>query len=230
MLNERSGSWITVDDRRGSLREITIVFGLTVGGWLVLWVLKGSFITFDFGQARLLRTFVAEAIYVVVLWPWLARRGWSFGTIAGAPQPIDILRGLGLAIAANIAYFISAYTWIVFVPGTHEIVQKASPVGTAAAWVVMVGVILNPMVEEFLWLGYGITALRRYGTRTAVLASLALRMSVHLYQGRLAFISVLPLAVVFTLYFVRTRRLWPVIVAHMFFDTLGLLSVVRHVQ
>src|SRR5690348_4820695 len=230
MLNERSGSWTTVDDRRGSLREITTVFGLTVGGWLVLWILKGSFISFDFGQARLVRTFAAEVIYVILLWPWLAARGWSFGAIAGAPQPIDIWRGFGLAIAAYVAYYCSAYTWVVFGPGTYEVLQKATPVGTAAAWVITMGVILNPIVEEFLWLGYGITALRRYGTRTAVLVSLSLRLFVHLYQGRLAFISVLPLAVVFTLYFVRTRRLWPVIVAHMLFDTLGLLSVVRHVH
>jgi len=227
MLDERSGSWLSVDDRRGSIREIAIVFGLTVGGWLFLWALKGTFISFDFGQARLLRTWAAEVIYVIVLWPWLASRGWSFGAIAGAPQPIDILRGFGLALIAYIAYFFTAYSWVVFDPRTYDVLLHAKPVGTAAAWVVIVGVIINPVVEEFLWLGYGITALRRYGTRTAVVTSIALRLTVHLYQGRLAFISVLPGAVVFTLYFVRTRRLWPIIVAHMLVDTIGLLSVVR---
>lgn len=227
MLDERSGSWVSVDDRRGSIREIATVFGLTVGGWLFLWVLKGSLISFDFGQARLLGTFGAEVIYVIVLWPWLASRGWSFGAIAGAPQPIDIARGFGLAIVAYFAYYFTAFTWVVFDPRTYDVLLHANPVGTAAAWVVIVGVIINPIVEEFLWLGYGVTALRRYGTRTAVAVSIALRLTVHLYQGRLAFISVLPLAVVFTLYFVRTRRLWPIIVAHMLFDTLGLLNVVR---
>jgi len=227
MLNERSGSWTSVDDRRGSIREIAVVFGLTVGGWLFLWSLKGTVISFDFGQARLIRTLASELIYVLVLWPWLVSRGWSFAEIAGAPQPIDILRGVGLAIVAYFVFYFSAYTWIVFDAATYDVLLHANPVGTAAAWVVVVGVIINPVVEEFLWLGYGITALRRYGTRTAVMTSIALRLTVHLYQGRMAFISVLPLAVVFTLYFVRTRRLWPVIVAHMLFDTIGLLSVVR---
>lgn len=227
MLEERSGSWMRVDDRRGSPREIATVFGVTVGGWLFLWVLKGSFISFDFGQARLLRTFVAEAIYVIALWPWLVARGWSFGAIAGAPHPVDIWRGFLLAIVAEAVSYFSAYTWVVFVPGSYEALLTASPVGTAAPWVIAVGAIINPVVEEFLWLGYGITALRRYGTRTAVVISIALRMLVHLYQGRVAFIGILPLAVVFTLYFVRTRRLWPVIVAHLLFDTVALLSVVR---
>ena len=57
--------------------------------------------------------------------------------------------------------------------------------------------------------------------------SLVLRLAVHLYQGRLAFISILPLAVVFTVYYSRTNRLWPVIVAHMLFDIIALASVVR---
>ena len=95
MLDERSGSWISVDDRRGSIRELAIVFGLTVGLWLLPWILRGGGISFEFGQTRLLATLLAEIICVIVLWPWLAYRGWSFGAIAGAPQPIDILRGLG---------------------------------------------------------------------------------------------------------------------------------------
>lgn len=228
MLNERSGSWVSVDDRRGSIRELAIVFGLTVGLWLLPWILRGGGISFEFGQTRLLATLLAEIICVIVLWPWLAYRGWSFGAIAGAPQPIDILRGLGIAVVAYLAYYFSVYTWIVFVPGTYNVLLHANAVGSAPAWLVIVGVIVNPVYEEFLWLGYGITALQRYGTRTAVVASVALRLSVHLYQGRMAFISILPLAVVFTLYFVKTKRLWPVIVAHLLFDTLALMSVVKH--
>ena len=115
-----------------------------------------------------------------------------------------------------------------FVPGTYNVLLHANAVGSAPAWLVIVGVIVNPVYEEFLWLGYGITALQRYGTRTAVLVSVALRLSVHLYQGRMAFVSILPLAVVFTLYFVKTKRLWPIIVAHLLFDTLALMSVVKH--
>ena len=227
MLNETSGGWLSVDDRRGSIRELATVFGLTVGGWLFLWALKGGAVSFDFGQARLLRTWLSEVVYVVLLWPWLASRGWSFGAIAGAPQPKDILRGLGIFILGYIVAAISVYTWVVFDPGSYEVLRNARPVGTAAAWVVWIGVVINPVVEEFLWLGYGITAMQRYGMRTAVSVSVALRLTVHLYQGRIAFIGILPLAVVYTLYFVKTRRIWPVIVAHMLVDTIGLLNVVR---
>jgi membrane protease YdiL (CAAX protease family) len=53
----------------------------------------------------------------------------------------------------------------------------------------------------------------------------ALRVLVHLYQGRLALIAILPLGVVFTWYYVRTKRLWPVVVAHVVVDALALSSL-----
>lgn len=218
---------VSTDRRHGSLLELGIVCCLTAVFGLVLTVLKGHFFSFDFGQVRLLRTLTAEVIFVVVLWPWLAWRGWSFRAIAGAPQPVDVWHGVMLyGVAFFVSYF-SAYTWAVFVPGSYEALQASIPVGTAAAWVVILGSIVNPVFEEFLWLAYGVTALRRYGTRVAIVASILLRMSVHLYQGQVAFIGILPIAVVFTIFYVRTNRLWPVIVAHMLFDTIALMTVVR---
>jgi len=85
------------------------------------------------------------------------------------------------------------------------------------------GAILNPIFEEFLWLGYAIPTLSaRTGLSRAVAISLALRLSVHAYQGVAAFVGILPVGVVFTWYFARTGRLWPVIVAHAVMDAVPL--------
>ena len=55
---------------------------------------------------------------------------------------------------------------------------------------------------------------------------MALRVSVHLYQGPLlAFVAILPLAIVMTWYYARTGRIWPVIVAHVITDAIGLGSL-----
>jgi len=43
----------------------------------------------------------------------------------------------------------------------------------------------------------------------------------------MAVIGILPLGLVFTYYFARSRRLWPAVVAHMIFDTIGLLQVLQ---
>jgi membrane protease YdiL (CAAX protease family) len=42
----------------------------------------------------------------------------------------------------------------------------------------------------------------------------------------LALVSILPLAVILTAYYLRTGRLWPIVVAHVIFDAASLGSIV----
>ena len=60
----------------------------------------------------------------------------------------------------------------------------------------------------------------------AFVVSVFFRVLAHAYQGKLALIAILPVALVLTWYFVRTGRLWPVIVAHIVQDAIA-LSVLR---
>jgi uncharacterized protein len=210
---------------RGSSAELAAVFGLTVALPLTLTVIAGRVGSFDFGQRRLLTTLTAEAIVVLLLWPWLARRGWSFRRIAGAPEPFDVLRGVGLAVLAYLAYYFSAIAWFMLAPDSYAALAASAPTGTASVVVVAMLCVVNPVVEEFLWLAYGVTALERFGTRNAIVTSVALRTLIHAYQGVVALIGIVPLGFVFTIYYARTRRLWPAIVAHVCFDAIALASV-----
>jgi len=67
----------------------------------------------------------------------------------------------------------------------------------------------------------------RFGPSVALWASVMLRVLVHAYQGPLAVVGILPLGLVFTCYFARSKRLWPVIVAHIIQDTIGLMQVLH---
>ena len=213
--------------RRGSGVELLSVFGVTVGLPLMLTIVAGRAGSFDLGQRRLLSTLALEAVVVVLLWPWLAWRGWSFRRIAGAPEPLDVLRGLGLVGLAYAAYYFSALTWAAFSPRSYDALFAAVPTGVASFKVVAALCIVNPVFEEFLWLAYGVTAFERFGIRYAVIASVALRTTVHAYQGVVALIGIVPLGIVFTVYYARTKRLWPAIVAHVVFDAIALASVTR---
>ena len=212
-------------ERRGSARELAVVFGLTVGIPLLFTILGKRGL--DFGQQRLLVTLIVELVLTALAWPWLRRRGWALGSIAGAPSPTDVLRGTGLALTAYIAYVVAATTWAASVPGAWEYLRDTHPTGAASAWVIIAVSVINPLFEEFLWLGYGYSALFRFGPTVAIWASIMLRVLVHAYQGPMAVVGILPLGLVFTYYFARSRRLWPVIVAHMIFDTIGLLQVLQ---
>jgi membrane protease YdiL (CAAX protease family) len=211
---------------QGSPLELAVVFGLTVALPVLLNALHGHFFSLEFGETRLKTLIAEELLVVLVLWPWLARRGWNFVAIAGAPEPRDIWKGLLLAVAAYLAFYFSWYTYILLVPGSFESLQAAHVTGTAAGWVVVLVGIINPIFEEMLWLGYGFNALRRHGVAVAVVASVALRLIDHAYQGPFAIIYALPFTV-FTLYYARTRRLWPIVVAHMLWDVVASLTLVR---
>jgi membrane protease YdiL (CAAX protease family) len=81
--------------------------------------------------------------------------------------------------------------------------------------------------EEILVCGYVVQSLRgRFGVALAANASIALRMSFHLYQGPAAFLTYSLFGLLFTLFYVRTGRLWPLIVAHALLSVIELTNLV----
>ena len=67
--------------------------------------------------------------------------------------------------------------------------------------------------------GYVIGALRRrYGIIVAINFSAALRVALHLDQGAFAILWVGLIGLLCAYLYVRTRRLWPLVVAHMIHD------------
>ena len=109
---------------------------------------------------------------------------------------------------------------------------RASPIyGALSWWAALAALVINPLFEEGLWLAYGVSTLRHsIGLRAAALASITLRVLVHYNQGPHALISVLPVALVFTFYYLRTGRLWPVIVAHVTINAFGFADFVSTVR
>jgi membrane protease YdiL (CAAX protease family) len=87
---------------------------------------------------------------------------------------------------------------------------------------------INGLFEEVFVAGYVITALREArGTWTAINVSTVIRLLYHLYQGPLALITIVPLGLLFGYYYTRTRQLWPLILAHVLIDIIGLSALGR---
>lgn len=74
--------------------------------------------------------------------------------------------------------------------------------------------------EEVIVIGYLYARLRQlnWPTWAVVLAPALLRGSYHLYQGYSAFIGNALMGVVFGLFYLRTKRLWPLVIAHSIID------------
>lgn len=174
-------------------------------------------------NSELARSLVMELVLAATLGTWLWRSGWRplrSATIPFAAQ--DFARGLGLWVSSILSVVCWALVCRVLWPDLLAISRETQMVGAPDFWLSLSFSIFNAIFEELLWLALGIAAFRRFGIATAAGISIVLRLLIHAYQGPLALITVLPIGVLFTLYYIRTRRLWPVVVAHAFQDTLAL--------
>ena len=174
---------------------------------------------------RFVGTLAIEIFLVATLGTWLWRQGWRPHRTATIPfAPRDVLRGIGVWLAAYVCYAAWALLWFSLAPDTTASAYAVEHVGQPALWIVVTVSAVNAVFEEMLWLGLGVAALHAAGVRLGVAAtiSLTLRVLVHAYQGPLALVAILPLGAVFTTYYIRTRRLWPVVVAHAAQDLLAL--------
>lgn len=86
--------------------------------------------------------------------------------------------------------------------------------------VLILAAVQNALLEEVVGVGYLLTRLRELGWHAAAAVGVhaLLRGSYHLYQGIGAFVGNAVMGVVFALFFLRFRRVLPLVVAHTLLD------------
>jgi membrane protease YdiL (CAAX protease family) len=84
------------------------------------------------------------------------------------------------------------------------------------------------VAEEIIIAAYVLTRLRQMGwsNSRALLAGSALRGSYHLYQGYGGFVGNAVMGLVFGWWFQRTRRVWPLVIAHFVIDAVSFVGYV----
>lgn len=142
------------------------------------------------------------------------RRPWfDLGTGAGLAAAIGI-PGLGLYFAARALGFNT----------------NVAPAALASVWwaapVLVLAAAANALLEEVVVVGYLVTRLAQLKWRPwgIVAASALLRGSYHLYQGFGGFLGNAIMGVVFALFFMRTRRVLPLVVAHTLLDVVAFVG------
>jgi membrane protease YdiL (CAAX protease family) len=175
-------------------------------------------------DAGLRELVVFEAVVLCLLAALLYARGWRFARL-GLPLS---LADVGIAVALMIgAYVASIFTTLAAAWIDPNAVGSLGAVDLVANDIRLRNLvavsIVNPIFEEVLLCGYVVTVLsERRSFWMAVNVSVGIRLACHLYQGPVAVVSILPLGLVFTYWYARTRRIWPLIIAHAGFDVLGL--------
>jgi membrane protease YdiL (CAAX protease family) len=144
----------------------------------------------------------------------LDRKRWQFDVVTGLGLAAVVgIPGLGLYVAARAL-------------GINTDVAAANLTEWWAGPVLVLLAFGNGLLEEVVVVGYLVTRLRQadWGVAAAVTFSAVLRGTYHLYQGFGAFLGNAIMGVVFTLFFLRYRRLWPLVIAHTILDVIAFLG------
>jgi membrane protease YdiL (CAAX protease family) len=130
----------------------------------------------------------------------------------------DLGRGVALFAVVGIAGIL-IYLGAVAI-GVNRFVVPIPPGHWWTVPVLFMSAIQAALVEEVIVVGYLITRLRQFGASAvaAIVASALLRGTYHLYQGWGGFAGNLAMGLFFGFIFTRTRRTWPLIVAHFLLD------------
>mgnify|MGYP006307018729 CR=1 FL=1 len=86
-------------------------------------------------------------------------------------------------------------------------------------------IFINPWFEELIIRGYLMTEIKLFSKNIylAVFVSVIIQSIAHLYQGYISVIFLTIMFLIFSIYFAKTKRIFPVILAHLFFDILAMI-------
>ena len=162
---------------------------------------------------RRLYTYLAiEVVCGTLAIALLRARGWKladFGLRFSMPQTIG---GMMLFIATNLL-IAGFYAALRDVTGTDPAAATTPLIRTTWLPVILM-LAIDPLYEEGLIVAYNLRATAQDGAAFAITLSATIRLLCYLYQGPVAAFTVLPMALIFAAVYWKTRRLWPLMVAH----------------
>jgi uncharacterized protein len=180
----------------------------------------------DFGESHMYWLLGYELIVGPFVLGVLYIGGWRLRDLNLAPSVSATV--LGATIFAGMwlgdwTFTIVMKTIFPTMQSVYDMAEAYRPSVPPGLLLVVLVSIVNPLFEEIFVCAYVIEALRgRFGTTTAVNASVVIRASYHLYQG----IAYQPFHIAYGLVqayvYARYGRLWPLLVSHALLDFIPL--------
>ena len=180
-----------------------------------------------FDNAALVNVVVFEVVQSVFLVWFLKVRGWTLEKLG----LVFTWRGTGWGWMLLVTTYVMAMgvqaiaDWTI--PAQMHAAAQQFPAAdkNLSMELVFLTSTVNGIFEEVFVAGYIITALRdTRGVWTAINISTVVRLLYHLYQGPLGIMTVVPVGLLYGYFFARTRQLWPLVLAHVLLDIIGLSS------
>jgi uncharacterized protein len=153
------------------------------------------------------------------------REGWA-GIGLTRFRAGDLGMGAVLWVASFILVLVLAQLFQYFGQREVDFLPEGLPLWFRSLQAVLIAVTAG-VTEEIVVRGYAQTRLEQLRAPTAVIILLptALWGVLHVYQGAGAALTIFGLGLMYAWYFQRTRRLWPLILAHILFDATQLVFI-----
>lgn len=155
----------------------------------------------------------------------LHKQGRSFHQLGLTARWFDPFYGFGIMLVGGLATYGTMYA--LYYAGFYSPATRAAHsqvitglLSAGIGWGMVTFVIVNAFFEELIVRAYVITDLRSLtgSTLLAVVGSAVFQGTYHLYQGWQAALGATAGFVVFSLFYIWSRRITPVIIAHMLWD------------
>ena len=206
---------------------LAVAFGTSILGSIYL-----AFHPVDpkYSNPRLFGGALVEITALLLFLVLFKRQGRSLKDIGFGFRWTDLPKAFALAMVAFLLMWVIGAaindTWFVMNHGNVSRVETRGMFSNTSVWLLLPFLLLNPFFEEILVRGYLTTELidLRKSVVLATLVSLGVQTSYHLYYGVAGALTVGSGLAVFAIYYAKTRRLMPVILAHMLWDLTALLS------
>jgi membrane protease YdiL (CAAX protease family) len=199
-----------------TLAEATVVSAICFGLFILssTEAVLAGFPEAKFSESSNSWSILIEVILASIALLYLRSRNFEINSLYPRPNLQGTFLGLGVFTA----------TWLIGAIATAPFVTPERPMMTEFSFngVSLTSIILFAMVngafEEIFLLGVLVRGLRGYGLSVAIGVPLLVRVLYHLYQGPLGAVWILAFGFTFTLVYLRTQQLWPLVLAHILWD------------
>lgn len=186
----------------------------------------------EFVQYRYLNGILIELTSLALLWYVVKQNRQKLSDVGLVFRPADIPYGILLWVFSLCCYTLVSPTILSVCEslGWHRAEPYLPSARLGFSAVAYVFIFLNPFFEEMIVRGFlisEVTALTGSSV-VAVFVSVLLQVSYHIYQGVPYALSAGVTFLIFSIYYVRTKRIVAIITAHFIFDLLGHVSSVLH--
>lgn len=181
----------------------------------------------DMLTLRVANGLTVELVALALLYYVLLQNGQKLSDIGFTFRWSDLRDGIKLIVGSSIAYAVAGF----FIFRAYQSVVKHPPArpqiageGVLSVWVLLL-VVVNPFFEELIARAFTISEIRALGggRALAVAISVGVQTSYHFYQGVPYALTIGVLFLVYSLFYIRSGRIMPVIIAHMWADFAGLI-------